>query len=181
MSKSKAYVKLPAGSLVCSELLLLSPRAFRALLIMASWAAEWGSPGQFPVNCIAQMVRVSKRSAQAIIAELTVNKHPRFSPPAKLEGEILVLNENFVSCGRDGVSWDMRDTKKVLARDGHNCRYCGVGCFEDLTFDHVFPRSRGGSDNHRNLVVACQSCNSRKNDRTPEEANMPLLPVPENA
>jgi hypothetical protein len=35
--------------------------------------------------------------------------------------------------------------------------------------DHVIPRSRGGSNRRDNLVDCCQSCNSRKRDRTLEE------------
>ncbi len=64
----------------------------------------------------------------------------------------------------------------VLARDHHRCAYCGdAGA---TTVDHVYPRSRGGGDNYGNLVAACADCNGRKADRTPEEADMPLLWVP---
>jgi hypothetical protein len=48
----------------------------------------------------------------------------------------------------------------------------------ELTLDHVFPRSRGGLSSWENLVAACKSCNRRKADRTPEEAEMPLLRRP---
>jgi len=66
--------------------------------------------------------------------------------------------------------------KFVLNRDDFTCRYCGV---QDVPFalDHVQPWSRGGPDTADNLVTACYSCNSRKQDRTPEEAGMPLLAV----
>ena len=67
----------------------------------------------------------------------------------------------------------------VLLRDGHKCLYCG-GEREahELNYDHVIPRSRGGSTNWENIVSACYECNSKKGDRTPQEAGMPLLRQP---
>jgi len=64
----------------------------------------------------------------------------------------------------------------VLARDHHRCAYCGQPGAR--TVDHVFPKSRGGGDHYGNIVAACSDCNGRKADRTPEEADMPLLWVP---
>lgn len=40
------------------------------------------------------------------------------------------------------------------------------------------PASRGGASAWENCVTACEHCNHRKADRTPEEANMKLLAVP---
>ena len=68
---------------------------------------------------------------------------------------------------------------RILARDHYRCQYCGKrGTAFDLTLDHIMPRSRGGRTVAENLVAACQACNSRKGDRTPEEARMPLLTNP---
>lgn len=39
----------------------------------------------------------------------------------------------------------------------HRCAYCGNE--EDLTLDHITPRSKGGSDRITNLVCACSECN----------------------
>lgn len=64
---------------------------------------------------------------------------------------------------------------EVLERDGARCRYCGSA--KHPTIDHVVPKSRGGSDEPANLVVACRSCNARKGDRTPGEASMVILPI----
>jgi len=41
----------------------------------------------------------------------------------------------------------------VFLRDGFSCQYCGST--EDLTFDHVIPRSRGGRTTWENVVAAC--------------------------
>ncbi len=62
--------------------------------------------------------------------------------------------------------------RNIMKRDGQLCQYCGVK--GDLTLDHVMPRSRGGKDTWENLVTACNTCNVKKGNRTPDEANMPL-------
>lgn len=64
----------------------------------------------------------------------------------------------------------------VLRRDG-KCRACGAT--EDLTLDHIIPRSKGGTDDEENLQALCRSCNSGKNNRQaaadhrPSSANHP--------
>jgi len=69
--------------------------------------------------------------------------------------------------------------KTIFARDAFRCQYCGSRFpTKELTFDHVFPRSRGGLSEFKNVVSACCCCNQRKSDRTPKEAGMPLLRKP---
>jgi len=69
--------------------------------------------------------------------------------------------------------------RTVLARDNYLCQYCGdIPPRQQLTIDHVLPRSRGGKTTWENVVVACQKCNGRKGNRTPEEARMTLLSTP---
>ncbi len=67
--------------------------------------------------------------------------------------------------------------KNILTRDHYACQYCGR-TQPPLTVDHILPRERGGGDNWENLVTACGPCNSRKGNRTPEEAGMRLLKPP---
>ena len=67
----------------------------------------------------------------------------------------------------------------LFARDQSLCLYCGRECPRcSLTRDHVQPVSRGGRDIWENVVSACFHCNSRKGNRTPQQAGMPLLAVP---
>jgi 5-methylcytosine-specific restriction endonuclease McrA len=66
--------------------------------------------------------------------------------------------------------------REVFRRDNHTCQYCGST--RKLTLDHVIPRSRGGTHTWDNVVAACEPCNSRKGDRTPQEAAMPLKTRP---
>lgn len=66
--------------------------------------------------------------------------------------------------------------REVLRRDRHSCQYCGNS--KHLTLDHVIPRSRGGQHTWNNVVAACEQCNSKKGDRTPQEAGMHLRTKP---
>ena len=69
--------------------------------------------------------------------------------------------------------------RNVFKRDRYTCQYCGSQPgSEELTIDHVLPRSLGGQSTWENCVLACVDCNSRKADRTPEQAAMPLLKRP---
>jgi HNH endonuclease len=68
---------------------------------------------------------------------------------------------------------------KVIKRDRGTCAYCGERFdARALTVDHIVPASRGGRLSWMNTVAACRACNSRKADRTPDEARMPLLFAP---
>ena len=67
--------------------------------------------------------------------------------------------------------------RNLLHRDGHSCQYCAY-TGEDLTLDHILPRSRGGVDSWDNMVTACVRCNIKKGNRTPKEAGMVLRNQP---
>lgn len=64
----------------------------------------------------------------------------------------------------------------IFKRDGNRCVYCNSK--ENLTIDHVIPRSQGGRDSWDNLVTACQKCNSKKGSMTPEQAGMKMRHEP---
>lgn len=69
--------------------------------------------------------------------------------------------------------------QNIYARDRHRCQYCGQKFpTEELTYDHVFPRSRGGRTVWENIVTCCVSCNRKKGGKTPEEAGMGLIRKP---
>lgn len=67
----------------------------------------------------------------------------------------------------------------IYARDDFTCQYCATQFDpEDLTFDHVTPVAQGGTKGWTNIVTACEPCNRKKADRTPEQAGMTLLRPP---
>ena len=53
----------------------------------------------------------------------------------------------------------LRENKKIV-KAGTACAYCGIQ--DNLEWEHVIPKSRGGSDNIDNLVLACRECNAAK-------------------
>lgn len=67
----------------------------------------------------------------------------------------------------------------VYRRDGFTCQYCNTEFeYDELTFDHVKPKSQGGQTKWSNIVTCCEDCNLEKDDRTPEEAGMDLKSSP---
>lgn len=58
----------------------------------------------------------------------------------------------------------------VFLRDQFKCQYCGSK--DDLTFDHLIPRSKGGQTTWENVVTACSTCNLKKGNRSCKEMNM---------
>ena len=60
----------------------------------------------------------------------------------------------------------------VFLRDKFLCLYCGSD--QELTFDHLLPRSKGGQTNWNNVVTACSSCNVKKGGRLLKNSDMTL-------
>lgn len=69
--------------------------------------------------------------------------------------------------------------ENLFGRDLHTCAYCGKSFLPNqLTNDHIVPRSRGGSHSWMNCVTACKRCNNSKDDMTVEEWGWDLLYLP---
>ncbi len=67
----------------------------------------------------------------------------------------------------------------IFERDKNTCQYCGRAFDRrDLNLDHVIPRDRGGPTTWENIVCSCIRCNTRKGNRTPQEAGMRLIRKP---
>lgn len=58
----------------------------------------------------------------------------------------------------------------LFLRDRFSCQYCSDG--NELTFDHMVPRSRGGKTTWDNVVTACAPCNLKKGGKMPVQAGM---------
>ena len=104
---------------------------------------------------------------------------------SRLTGEQSVLDLPPIIAARGHARANALDPTPTLtnaalfARDGYLCLYCGQQFSRPhLTRDHVQPVSKGGRDTWENVVSACFNCNSRKGNRTPPQARMPLLAVP---
>lgn len=56
---------------------------------------------------------------------------------------------------------------KVFELSAYRCVNCES--YKDLTVDHIYPVSKGGSDEIDNLQTLCRSCNSKKGTKTMTE------------
>lgn len=53
-------------------------------------------------------------------------------------------------------------------RDHGRCQYCETSLtYQNVTRDHVTPRSKGGPDDWHNVVAACKHCNAKKDNLMP--------------
>lgn len=112
----------------------------------------------------------ASRAKQAVGDGLIRSQHLALVPP-----EVVVLTA-YEGRGERSVVFSR---KNLFKRDRYTCQYCGDQPGpEELTIDHVFPKSRGGLSNWENCLLACVECNARKANRTPAEAKMVARKVP---
>jgi len=76
----------------------------------------------------------------------------------------------------------MRRSSSLTDYDGKPCPYCGDTMQTDSetkypSRDHIIPRSRGGTDADRNLIIVCNACNYAKGDATLEQWHSHLVRV----
>lgn len=72
--------------------------------------------------------------------------------------------------------------KRLIARDGKFCHYCGkpladsVGGYNEdgISLDHIMPQALGGSDSIDNLVLACRRCNLEKRTKHYQEYRLAI-------
>ncbi len=78
---------------------------------------------------------------------------------------------------RDGpVKFSRRN---IYERDQGQCQYCGQDLArQEITYDHVIPKSQGGGTSWENVVTCCLKCNGKKGGRTPQQAGMKLRHIP---
>ena len=61
---------------------------------------------------------------------------------------------------------------KTRLAEAQNWRCCWCGCVmteipnkeNSFTFEHLLPKSKGGSNKRKNLVISCHECNHRRKD-----------------
>lgn len=64
----------------------------------------------------------------------------------------------------------------VFLRDRFECQYCGSK--NDLTFDHLVPRSKGGQTTWDNVLAACSPCNLKKGNKLLKDCGMHVRHMP---
>jgi len=68
--------------------------------------------------------------------------------------------------------------QNLAIRDEYRCQYCNtVHHLNDLTIDHVVPRSKGGKTDWDNCVIACKQCNNTKGSKLWKPRRTPKTPT----
>jgi len=63
--------------------------------------------------------------------------------------------------------------RRIYKRDNYQCQYCGCRPgSEELTIDHIVPRSKGGQTTWENCCLACLNCNLKKADKTLKQSGL---------
>lgn len=157
-------------------------------VLAGSWAADHLTDGWVPDYAAVRLSAHAEQDAERLVAAgLWV--------PGEHEGDkgwwfhdwaengqptrVAVMAERQYNARKTALHRDPALVEAVRARDADRCRYCGTHVvWKDrrseagATYDHVNPF---GPNVLANVVVACRGCNSRKGQRTPEQAGMPLL------
>ena len=97
-------------------------------------------------------------------------------PSVAIAAPEIILLANYNRVPRHEAPFTRRN---LFLRDDHTCQYCGRRHpTQNLSIDHVIPRSRGGRTTWENCVIACVPCNARKGNRLLNEARMKLITKP---
>lgn len=89
--------------------------------------------------------------------------------------ELIVLNK-YDRVPRTDVKLTRRN---LLIRDNWTCQYTGKKLRgEDISIDHIIPRTQGGTTTWNNVVICDWKINAKKAGRTPEQAGLRLLKKP---
>lgn len=65
---------------------------------------------------------------------------------------------------------DISNSEKayIYKRENKKCFYCKKHLkYRQITLDHYFPKSRGGTNEIFNLVLSCKKCNALKGNKIP--------------
>lgn len=133
--------------------------------ILASWRDRYAADPARRRDAVARSAEYRGRNPEKTAVYMATYR-------ATHTEEALVASLNFRAKQAGAAkSITVEDRRRLLGYYGHRCAYClrpesEVGT---LALDHMVPLSRGGENAPDNLVPACQSCNSRKRNRTPLE------------
>lgn len=149
----------------------MSSRNYTALVLNASYE---------PLNLYPLTIWDHERVFRAVAAKkvTVVEEHDAVLRSARTEWRppsVVALNKYVRMPERVPFS-----RMNILIRDKSSCQYCGTKLtMDELTFDHVIPRSAGGKTNFGNIVSACVPCNARKaNRRDLKPMIAPYAPTP---
>lgn len=88
----------------------------------------------------------------------------------------ILISHNF---SKTIIHYSKPTKRAILERDNYTCQYTGIKLPPSkLNIDHIQPKSRSGREDWTNLVTCSKEINSKKADKTPEEAGLKLIKPP---
>ncbi len=137
-----------------------------ALVLVIKGSARFIQPETYEVHDFASWCRLGH------LEDVPVIHTPALVLPRP---EVIVLT-TYNRLPRLRVPFSRRNLHR---RDGNHCQYCGRRLkAQDMTVDHVVPRSQGGRNSWENCVIACRRCNSRKGSKGLKESGLHLIREP---
>lgn len=96
--------------------------------------------------------------------------------PRNMRVPLVVISPSFAGYPKVQLQLNKRG---LYIRDKGHCAYCNKKIsLDEATIDHVTPKDLGGQHTWENTVLSCSPCNNKKANKTPKQANMPLLVAP---
>jgi 5-methylcytosine-specific restriction endonuclease McrA len=90
----------------------------------------------------------------------------------KVPSIIVLKKYKDVSKRRRNASTSLR---YILARDSYTCCYCGCKLtIKNGNRDHIIPLGQNGPNKSFNIVATCKNCNTKKSNRTPDQAGLKM-------
>lgn len=140
--------------------------------------ADWKPLSYFPLstwNFNDTVKNVLKGSVTVVETYKDVvfrSKHWEYAPPSIVALNKYIKRPNTVAFTRFNV----------FLRDEFTCQYCDAefkataSSTNGLTFEHVWPRCKGGKTTWENIVAACHKCNREKGDKIIQPRRKPFAP-----
>ena len=120
-----------------------------------------------------ESVKASFQDRVSIVAEYEEEVH---SPSTTLALPSVIALKDYVPMNRTPAFTRFN----VFLRDQFHCQYCSVKLpAQELTFDHVLPRTKGGKTSWENVVTACQRCNLKKGSKLLQHSGLQLARGPQ--
>jgi 5-methylcytosine-specific restriction endonuclease McrA len=99
-------------------------------------------------------------------------------PNLGIKKPVIMALRKYIYIPRKRVKLNRRN---LLLRDKFQCQYCGCDLKNKKnTIDHIIPKSHPSSPGNTwtNLVICCEKCNTRKDNKLLHETDMKLLRKP---
>lgn len=101
------------------------------------------------VNKLRRFLRITECSFEAVRFDTQLMDNPDISGTEYQQGTL--------------AGYEIREY--LLDKYGHTCQYCdGKSGDNVLEWEHIIPKSRGGSNSIKNATLACRMCNSDKDN-----------------